>query len=212
MPTLRARPAAICGVHHRDDDARPRSLVLDKASQLGERPSGKPCLRVPAPSRDPSAYAFEILKGYAASSAFGGLDQRLADAMVLVPAEAGFFARQPPQLLLRPSRPLALEPGSLERVLSTVRLNGVAAVDFPVAVDGEIDDAKINSDDIANWLRLSDNLLDLDVDVIAAAGAFDERRRRRLLASQAFPLKIAERCGDPDSAAKKSNAEKPFLL
>jgi hypothetical protein len=109
VPALGASLAGISGVHEDHGYIRESRLVADERAELGERPSREPILRVTAPSRDPVADALEVFEGDPASGAFGGLDDLLADDVVLVPAEPSLFTLDPPDLLLARFGVLALE-------------------------------------------------------------------------------------------------------
>ena len=104
------------------------ALYDEEADELVERPTRQPVASVSAPSRYPFANALEVFNGDAASGAFGGLDDRFADAVVLVPAEPGFLAGDRRSFFFAPLVPLLLESLPLEVVLAADPLDGLAAV------------------------------------------------------------------------------------
>src|SRR5262245_5981397 len=94
--------AGLTGVGRVDElDQHPRQLRLvdEEGAELRERPAPQPILRIAAPGRNPLADAREVFQGNPAPGALGGLDELLADDVVLVAAEAGFLASHPLQLL-----------------------------------------------------------------------------------------------------------------
>jgi hypothetical protein len=96
MAALGACPAGIARVHLHDADSRVLRLVREEAIDLVERPARQSVASIFASSRDLAVYPLEVLKSNAAVGVFGGLDDRFRDAMVLMPAEPGFLAGDPP--------------------------------------------------------------------------------------------------------------------
>jgi hypothetical protein len=105
----RSRPRGIARIDQHDWDAGIRRLVGNEPSELVERPTREPIASVPTPSRCPVADAFEVFEGNPAAGVFGGLDDRFADAMVLVPPESGLLPGYPAELLLCPWVPFRVE-------------------------------------------------------------------------------------------------------
>src|SRR4051794_16527067 len=136
MPAGRTGPAGVARIDHDDRDSRILRLVGDEPPELVERPAREPVASVPTPSRYPAADAFEVFEGNPASGVFGGLDDRLADDVVLVLAEPGFLPGHATKLLLRPLGPPSLESLPLEIVLPADRLDGLSAVSFGLVAGG----------------------------------------------------------------------------
>src|SRR5208337_1819620 len=106
----------------------------------------------------------EILEGDAPSGAFGGLDDRLADAVVFMSAESGFLSGQPPEFLLGPPGSFALEPLPLEVVLAADLLDGLSTMSFRVVAGRrDLGDAQVDSQVPAWFDRLQGFPADLDV-------------------------------------------------
>src|SRR4051794_26018304 len=165
MPADGARLAGVARVDLHDRDPRVLRLVREEADELVERPTRQPVASVPAPSRDPSAYAPEILNGDAASGAFGGLDDRLRDAVVLVATEPGFLAGESPQFLLCSPGASSLESLPLEVVLAADPLDGFAAMPFGlVARGGDPGNPEIDADEVIGLDRLGSMRANLDVE------------------------------------------------
>jgi len=163
MAALRACARRVARVHLHYGDSRVRCLVREEAIELVERPTRQPVSSVSTMSPDPAAYPLEILEGDAPSGAFGGLDDRFRDAVVLVAAEPGFLARQPPELLLGSLRPLPLKPPSLEVVLAADLLDRLATMPLSVAGGRDLHDAQVDSQELAWFDRLPGFPADLDV-------------------------------------------------
>src|SRR5262249_27229385 len=148
MTTLRTGLAGIRRVDELDHDPRQPRLVHDEGGQLCERPTSEPIPGITASGRNPCTDAFEVLKGNAAPGALGGLDDLLGDDVVLMPAEAGFLAGDPLQLLARTLGSLALQASALEPVLAANLLDTGAGVYRAVAVGREVGDPQIHSQEV----------------------------------------------------------------
>ena len=70
--------------------------------------------------------------------------------MVLVAAEARLFLGVPPQFLLGPLGPPALEPLPLEVVLAADVIDGLAGVFVAVAVGGDVGDPEIHAEEVGD--------------------------------------------------------------
>jgi len=128
MPADGTRLAGIAWVDLHDRDSRERCLVREESRELLERPARQLVASISAPSRDPSPDAFEVLDGNPAAGAPGGLDDRLADAMVFMTAEPGLLAGYPHEFLLGSSGSLPLEALSLDVVLAADSFDRLAAM------------------------------------------------------------------------------------
>src|SRR5262249_48282385 len=108
MPTGRARPAGVPGVHQVDRHASPCRLVGDVRSQLEERP-GVPLVAMCPTNRCSLADSRQILKSDCLAGYGGFLDELLADAVVGVFLEAGFASSQAADATLGVARAALLE-------------------------------------------------------------------------------------------------------
>src|SRR5262249_40896546 len=86
MVALRTGTRRVPRVPRQDGAPGPFRLVRQEGVELPERPSREPMARVAAPSREPPADALEVFRRDPATGAFGVLDDRLADPVVLVAA------------------------------------------------------------------------------------------------------------------------------
>ncbi len=136
MSALGACPAGVARIDLHDGDSRVLRLVREEADELVERPTRQPVPSVPTPSRYPVAYSLEVFKSDAASGVFGGLDDRLADAVVLVATEPGFLPGQPSEFLLGSLGSFPLEPFSLQVVLAANLLDRLAAMPLGFVAGG----------------------------------------------------------------------------
>src|SRR5271165_7348184 len=149
MPTDAARLRGVARVDLHDGNSRERCLVREKGRELVERPSRQLVLSVSAPSRDPSPDAFEVLDGNPAAGAPGGLDDRLADAMVFMTAEPGLLAGYPHEFPLGSSGSLPLEALSLDVVLAADSFDRLAAMPLGViARGGDPGDPHVYADEV----------------------------------------------------------------
>ena len=137
-------------VHLDHGDTCDLRLVRQERVEVVEAPTARPIACVPAPGRNPSADARQILNGDPAAGASGGLDDLLGDPVVLVAAKACLFLGDTPQLLLGAPGPPALEPATLEVVLAADVLDGLAGVAAPVAVGGDVGDPEIHAEEVGD--------------------------------------------------------------
>lgn len=147
-----------------DRDSRVDCLVAKEAGELVERPAREPIASVSAPSPDPVANPLEVLKSDTTSGAFGGLDDRLADTVVLVAPEPGFLARQALQFLLGSFGALALQSLPLEVVFAVHVLDGFTAMALRiVARGGNLGDAQVDAEEVGRLDRFRRFAWKLDV-------------------------------------------------
>jgi len=158
------RPAAVARIDLHDGDSRVLRLVRKEAEELVERPTREPVPSVSTSSRYPFADTLEVLKRDAAAGVFGGLDDRLADAVVFVATEPGFLAGQPSEFLLGSLRPFPLEPFSLHVVLAANLLDRLAAMPLGIVAGGrDLGDPKIDTKEIVGLNRIGRFPVELDV-------------------------------------------------
>jgi hypothetical protein len=123
-------------------------LVIDERTELPEAPTAESIVSVPAPSLDPIANPFEFFKSDPATGAFGGLNDYLADDVILMLAESSLCLSDPLQLLFRSLGVPFLEPFPLEIVLATDVIDGLPRVLIPVAVRSDVSYSKVNPDEV----------------------------------------------------------------
>ncbi len=163
MPADGTRLAGIAWVDLHDRDSRERCLVREESRELLERPARQLVASISAPSRDPSPDAFEVLDGNPAAGAPGGLDDRLAGAMVFMTAEPGLLAGYPHEFLLGSSGSLPLEALSLDVVLAADSFDRLAAMPLGViARGGDPGDSHVHADEVRHGDRRTFRNIDGD--------------------------------------------------
>lgn len=161
MSATIAALAGVFGVHQDHGHACELCLVLDKAPELGKRPSCHAgTLRRPKPSL--TADILQVFQGYPTISAFGRRNERLADTVIHIPAKAGLFSSHPPEgtadtlgpfaVHLR-NRCRALQPLSALRIPRAARFNPSTAMGGAVRGRRQVDDAKVDAQDVLRIKR-----------------------------------------------------------
>jgi len=88
--TSRARSAGIPGINQDQRDTCPSCFVVDKLTQLKERPAMQ-CGSLTLSNRYPGADAFEVFQGNSASSALSVFHDALADRMIHISGKTRFL-------------------------------------------------------------------------------------------------------------------------
>jgi len=118
-------------------------LIGDKGLQLGEAPRMEGCALRP-PSPHPRANVRQIFDGYRPLCAFGLRNNPFGETVVDIPGKAGFLPSQdfePMAAALRALR-LKLLPKPTMPIAHVV--DRAPAVDFPIAIDGDIRHAQVD--------------------------------------------------------------------
>jgi hypothetical protein len=164
MAALGASARCVARVNKPDGDSRIRCLVREKAVELVERPARQPVASVSASSPDPVTNAAQVFNGDTSTGAFGGLDDRFRDDVVLMAAEPGLFAGYPPKFLLGPLAPFPLKALALEVVLAAHPLDDFAAMaDRAVTGGSDLGDPKVHADELSRVDRLERFPRELDI-------------------------------------------------
>ena len=149
MPTSRTFPASISRIDLDHGNTSKRCLVGDKETELGETPVEHPVF-LTTPGLDPFADPLQFFEGDSAKGALRSINDVLGDDMVSSFLEPGLLPGDSLELSSSGSRPVALKvpPPVLE--LPPILFEPRSAVDLPVAVDGEVDDAQIDAQELLN--------------------------------------------------------------
>lgn len=140
-------PAGVSWVHENDFNPCHPGFVRDELSQLIERPRGELASLRPS-SPNPGAYVLQILQGNPSPGAFGLRNQSLGNGMVDIASEAAFLSLA---LLEEPFGrfgPLLLERGPEFSMPLTQAVQVPAGERFSIRINGNIDDAQINPQEI----------------------------------------------------------------
>ncbi len=161
MSTRRTHLRRISRINGNDRDSRDGSLVFHESSQLKKAPTAHLCpLLFPEPS--PSADACQFFDGYRASGVCSFRNQRFADDVVLIfPKPLLFLSDRfqfPTNIPGTFAARLSLCSGllkflSLSGVSFSDLFNAVAAEALTVAVSGQTDYAKINTQKVSGGSR-----------------------------------------------------------
>jgi len=156
MPAFRARPARVSRIDCDDRNAGQFCLVFNESPEFGERPFRHPIsLSLPEPC--PLADARQLFDGDAAIRVCGLLNDLFRDAVIGVRLKSTLTTREIFQLA-----PDTFRSSTGSFPLSRFLLKGtagpsivlpdvfdlVACVDLAVAVGGDVDNAKIDADEI----------------------------------------------------------------
>lgn len=151
VPAGRAGARSIARVNrHYWHTGQPR-LVLDKGAKLKERPAMQRG-SLSATSRYPFADTLEVFEGNPATGVLRDSHDALADRVVGVGGKPALFAGQLLEAAARRLCALALQPGAQAAVTVAHVFHGAAAVDGPVAVSGDVDDAQVHAQEVV-YLR-----------------------------------------------------------
>ena len=144
VPARRAFSAGVSRVDEGHRNTRKPGLVRDERMELKERPVRQAC-PLALPSRYPFANAFEIFEGNTATGALSVRHECLADLVVDVLLIASLFAADLQQLACGRPRALALKVAPAMGGLAAVLFDGSSRVDVPIAIRGNVDDAKVDT-------------------------------------------------------------------
>ena len=147
-----AYPAPFGGagrIDERNGNAGQPRFVRDKAAKLAERPIVKLC-PVPASGLNPVSDVRQVLKTYRTPGALRGGNERLRNAMVRVGLKSPLFAGEFAEAALGGPRAPALKASFPARKLDADALDPGSRIGPPVAVEGQIDDAKIDAKHIGD--------------------------------------------------------------
>ena len=150
--TARAGLGGMLGVNELHQHTNQLGFVDDKPPKLVEspRPVSTP---FGFPNRCPLADALQVLKGYQAVGVFSLRHEPFADVVIGVPSKTGFPARQFSKMSFSRFSSLLLERG-LEPVSSLPYLvNLLPRVELPIAVNGEVDNTEVYSDNASRVIR-----------------------------------------------------------
>lgn len=204
MPTLGAGSAGVPRVDFDHGDAGERRLVRQEGVELREGPTREPIPCVPASGRNPLANPRQFFDGDSARGALGGLDDRLADHVVLVTAEASLLDGDSLQFLLGSFRVPLLESLPLEVVLPPDILDWLTGVLGPVGIRGDVGDAQVNPKEVPGINRGRFGHVDR-AEQVELAPAIDEVGLP-LDSSLPFPLVIAADEGDSEPSGQGPQA------
>ena len=197
----RAGARGVPGIDREHRDTRSLSFVLDKATQLEERPVAMLASLLAA--NGSLTDTLEIFQGNTPMSVLRFLNKPLADRVVCVCLETGLTAREFAELTLCRLCTLTLKIAAAVLVLATVAFYPLTAEVLAVAIRGKVDNAKVDAEhilyvdrygffDVAGGEQVE---LIVDIDKVALSP----------LALQKFPLSLSanERdaqapCDSPD--------------
>jgi len=150
MAAARTSFACVRGVDGNNRHTCKSRLVLDEAAELKECPSGMSSSSSP-PNRYSRSNVLEVFKRNTPRCAFSDGNELFTDDVVHVSAESRFTPTDALHNAFTGTGAFLLEfPASLSEP-SPDFLNLFAAIDFSVAIHGEIDDAQINAKEVVNF-------------------------------------------------------------
>lgn len=155
VTTARAGARGVARVNLDHGHTHQLRLVLDKGSQLVERPAMQRCsLRLSSPY--PVTDALEVFQGDTPTGAFSLSNDAFADLVVDIGSKAALFTRQLAQTTTARLCSFALEfLAQATMAVTNVRYR-LALVDFTRAVSGDIGHAQVNTKKVFDilWRRL----------------------------------------------------------
>lgn len=189
----RTSPACVSRVNQGDRYARETSFVLQKQSDLRERPGRMPGALF-TPNRCPGADVRQVFERDSSSGVFGACDELLADYMIGVAAETGFTSGESAQDFLGPFGAQVLEPLPVAMMSPSYFLDRFTAADIPVTVGGDVDDSKVNTKKVVDFNRRFVWQVNRGVEVETAPAT--DKIALPLDPVEAFPLVLAENQGN----------------
>ncbi len=125
-------------------------FVGDEDAELMERPRVQ-ARSLTAPGRNPRADALQLFQGNAAFGAFGSLYDHLRDAVIGVFAKPGLLAGKFAKTTFSRLSTSFLKPAPTPRELGTNLLDRVPGISCAIAIDSDVDDAKIYTENLGNF-------------------------------------------------------------
>lgn len=147
--TRGASPARVPWVHDDNRDPIQLRFVGDELAKLSESPAMQ-AVTLRLSGLNPLANVSEVLKSYRKSGAFGAGNDLLGNAVITMLTETSFLAGQLFQPTLCCLGAAALQAGSPFAVFLADSLNLGAGIGLALAVEGEINDAKVDPEDALN--------------------------------------------------------------
>jgi len=142
----------VVGINQYDGNPFAPGLVFDKGSKLEEGP-GMLDASLRLPNRDSLSYPLQVFEGYTFGECLSLRNQRLADLVIDVSLEPGFF---PTSLFEQPFgglRAFGLEFSPKLGMALPKTVDYAPAVDFSLGVRGKVDDAQIHADVVRHIVR-----------------------------------------------------------
>ena len=143
MTTLRTFTARIARVHNSHSYPRKTSLVLDKLSELAERPRMQNCSLLPH-SRYPVPNAPQFFNCDASSSVFSLGNDLLGNDMVHIGRETILSSCKLPEFTVAPTRPLTLQFGSEFATPIANAFYGVTGVGTSIRVRSDLGHTEVH--------------------------------------------------------------------
>src|SRR5262245_13078051 len=153
--------ARVTGVYRLHFHSRKRSLVLDISSQLRKCPLTH-AISLLLPEPGPVSDAFEVFDGYSSTGVCSFSNDLLGNRMVGIRFKASLSTRERFQFTFGVQWPFPasflLGRFSLQRsfhfsIMLSCSLDIIALMHLAIAINGEIDDAEIHSDEIGRRRR-----------------------------------------------------------
>jgi hypothetical protein len=208
MATSRAGARRVPWVDGDHGHAGTLGLVTDKRAQLKERPALHAVPLRPT-SRCPLSNARQVFDGNGGSGVFGLPHDALADAMVFVGSKVCLPLSNLAQPAASTLAAALVEIAPALAIALTNRFDAVTRVGFTIGVNGQVDDAQIDPENVGNGERLWRLVLDLDVEVVAAVAAFYQRGACRLPSLECLTLKVSQDGSDTLPTMEQCQCERP---
>ena len=222
VQTAMAHLRGIGGIHQNHAHPCHECLVRQKFPQLVKGPIiGTPPLRLVSGFLvNPFSDARQVFQGNGRLSAGCHLDDSLADRVVQPTLEASLPARQPCQKLTAtpPGAPGAFRSLLLENSPQLGKVitkcgHLIAAKALTVTGHGDVGTSQVNPDHVIRIIRRLGLGFDLDLEVIGAIVAFDQRGARRGLIFEQTKLVVADQQRDiPGPSGKQGQANRQVPL
>jgi len=144
MATLRAFTACVPRVNSSLDYPRKSSLVLDKVSELSERPRMQNCSLL-SPNRDPVSDTAQLLQRDPSPSVFSVDNDLLGYDMIHIGRKATLTTGQLPELTTAPTSPLSLKFGAKTPVPVANSFYGITGVGSSIRIRCDIGNPKVDA-------------------------------------------------------------------
>jgi len=149
MPTDRTLPTRVPRIDFDHGDTGEDCLVGNKATELKESPVRHP-VSLAATGLGSATDTPEVLKSDSMSGAFRSSDDVLGDDVVCIGLEPGLLPGDLPQFSFGRLRTLALQVLTTVAIFAAILFYSSSAVALPSAVDREIDNPEIDTQELLN--------------------------------------------------------------
>jgi len=191
--------------------SRTLGLVDNERTELMKRPTSH-ATSLAFPSRCPVADPGQVFDRDCAPGVFGLGDKPLADDMILVRPETCLLLADLAESATGALATALVQSATALTVSLTDFIDLCPGERLTSGVNGEVHHTHVNAKYILDLDRIRSGFLDLNMQVVAAIGAFDECGAGRVLPIESLSLKVSETGSQSLPRIKQGQAERPVLF